>query len=246
MDRKIAIVTGGASGIGLATAGKLASHNVHTIIIGRDHAKLKEAVRQIGTNCQSIAFDLTHIAQIPELIQDIVKTHGKIDILVNNAGINMKKAALDVTDEEFGRIVQTNLTSVFTITREVAREMVKRKSGSIINISSMATHYGLPGVVAYTASKTAIEGITRALATELSPLGIRVNCVAPGFILTNMSATAFNDDPERRQKVLRRTPMGRLGTTQEVANTIYFLASDEASFITGAVIPVDGGNSVGF
>ncbi|MCS6974578.1 MAG: SDR family oxidoreductase [Cyclobacteriaceae bacterium] len=246
MDKKIAIVTGGASGIGLATAKTLAGRNIYTIIIGRDELKLEHAVKAIGENCEGIAFDLNQTAKIPELVQRILNHHHKIDILVNNAGINLKKPALEVSDEEFQRILQTNLISVFALTREVARIMVKNKSGSIINISSMAAQYGLPGVVAYTASKTAIEGITRALATELSPSGVRVNCIAPGFILTSMSAAAFNGDPERKQKVLARTPMGKLGDPQDVANAVYFLASDEASFITGTVIPVDGGNSIGF
>lgn len=246
MNKKIAIVTGGASGIGLATAKTLAGRNIYTIIIGRDKLKLEDAVKAIGENCEGIAFDLNQTAKIPELVQSILNHHHKIDILVNNAGINLKKPALEVSDEEFQRILQTNLISVFALTREVARIMVKNKSGSIINISSMAAQYGLPGVVAYTASKTAIEGITRALATELSPSGVRVNCIAPGFILTSMSAAAFNGDPERKQKVLARTPMGKLGDPQDVANAVYFLASDEASFITGTVIPVDGGNSIGF
>lgn len=246
MDQKIAIVTGGASGIGLATARKLACHHIHTIIIGRDQQKLDEAIKSIGKNCEAISFDLNNTAYIPDLIQQIVKKHKRIDILVNNAGINLKKQALEVSTEEFQQIIHINLTSVFVITREVARVMVKNKHGSIINISSMAAQYGLPGVVAYSASKSAIEGMTRALATELSPLGIRINCIAPGFILTSMSAAAFNGDPERKRKVLARTPMGKLGDPQDIANAIYFLASDQASFVTGTVIPVDGGNSIGF
>lgn len=246
MDQKIAIVTGGASGIGLATARKLACHHIHTIIIGRDQQKLDEAIKSIGKNCEAISFDLNNTAYIPDLIQQIVKKHKRIDILVNNAGINLKKQALEVSTEEFQQIIHINLTSVFVITREVARVMVKNKHGSIINISSMAAQYGLPGVVAYSASKSAIEGMTRALATELSPLGIRINCIAPGFILTSMSAAAFNGDPERKKKVLARTPMGKLGDPQDIANAIYFLASDQASFVTGTVIPVDGGNSIGF
>lgn len=195
MEKKIAIVTGGSSGIGLATAGKLVGKNFHTIIIGRDQHKLNEAVTQLGSGCEAIAFDLNNISGIPLLVDQIIARHNRIDVLVNNAGINLKKSLFEVSDEEFGKIIHTNLCSVFSLTREVARYMINQKRGSIINISSMAARYGLPGVVAYTASKSAIEGITRALATELSPHGIRVNCIAPGFILTNMSAAAFNGDP---------------------------------------------------
>lgn len=246
MGKKIAIVTGGSSGIGFAIARKLASQQIHTIIIGRDEQKLNEAVAQLGKYGQAIAFDVTNLGGIPGIVNQIIQQHGQIDILVNNAGINLKKSALEVTDQEFQHILLTNLTSVFSITREVAKNMVARKSGSIINISSMAAQYGLPGVVAYAASKTAIEGITRTLAVEFSPHGVRVNCIAPGFIATKMSATALNGDLERKQKVLSRTPMGRLGSPEDVANAAYFLASDESTFVTGTVVPVDGGNSIGF
>ncbi|MBX2966334.1 MAG: SDR family oxidoreductase [Cyclobacteriaceae bacterium] len=246
MKKKIAIVTGGSSGIGLAIAKKFTEQNIHTIILGRGQEKLNEAASLLGANCEAIAFDVTNLGGLPELITGIIKKHGHIDILVNNAGINLKKSALEVTDQEFQQIILTNLTSVFAITREVAKNMVERKSGSIINISSMAAQYGLPFVVAYAASKTAIEGITRTLAVELSPHGVRVNSIAPGFIATKMSSTALNGDPERKQKVLSRTPMGRLGDPGDIANTAYFLASDDSTFMTGTVIPVDGGNSIGF
>jgi NAD(P)-dependent dehydrogenase (short-subunit alcohol dehydrogenase family) len=124
--------------------------------------------------------------------------------------------------------------------------MIEQGEGCVLNISSMASQYGIPYVIAYTASKSAIEGMTRAMAVELSPLGIRVNCIAPGFIRTNMSSVALDKDPERKKKVFSRTPLGRLGKPEEIANTAYFLVSDEASFITGVVLPVDGGNSIGF
>lgn len=246
MEKKIAIVTGGSSGIGFAIARKFSQQGIHTIILGRDEQKLNEAVALLGSNGEAIAFDVTNLNSIPELIKKIINQHGQVDVLVNNAGINLKKSALEVTDQEFQQILLTNLTSVFALTREVAKNMVAKKSGSIINISSMAAQYGLPGVVAYAASKTAIEGMTRTLAVELSPHGVRVNCIAPGFIATKMSATALNGDPERKQKVLSRTPMGRLGDPNDVANAAYFLASDDSTFITGTVVPVDGGNSIGF
>jgi NAD(P)-dependent dehydrogenase (short-subunit alcohol dehydrogenase family) len=124
--------------------------------------------------------------------------------------------------------------------------MLKQKSGCIIHISSMAAQYGIPYVIAYTAAKTGIEGMTRAMAVELSPNGIRVNCVAPGFIETKMSAKALNDDPQRKQKVLSRTPMGKLGLPEDVAEAILYLSSDAAKYLTGVILPVDGGNSIGF
>jgi NAD(P)-dependent dehydrogenase (short-subunit alcohol dehydrogenase family) len=124
--------------------------------------------------------------------------------------------------------------------------MLPKKAGCIINISSMAAQYGIPYVIAYTAAKTGIEGMTKAMAVELSPDGIRVNCVAPGFIATNMSAKALDNDPLRKQKVLSRTPMGKLGLPEDVAEAIYYLSSDAAKYLTGVVLPVDGGNSIGF
>jgi len=204
--KRVAIVTGGGSGIGLAIAEKFTQAGIETIIVGRDENKLK----------------------------------------VNNAGINMKKEFQDVTDEDFQKVITTNLTAVFTVSREVVKQMLTQKSGSIINISSMAAQYGLPKVIAYSASKTAIDGMTRAMAVELSPKGIRVNAIAPGFIITEMTDKALNSDPERKAKVFNRTPMGYMGQTSDIGDAALFLAGDAAKYITGVVLPVDGGNSIGF
>lgn len=244
--QRIAIVTGGASGIGLAIARKFTEHKMTTIIIGRDKTKLNAAKKKLGRFCHTVSFDLTDLAGIPSLVKNITQQFGRIDVLVNNAGINMKKEFTEVTDEEFQKIILTNVTSIFAISREVVKGMKKKKSGTIINISSMASQYGLPKVIAYTASKSAIEGMTRAMAVELSPLGIRVNCIAPGFIATDMSAKALNSDAERKQKVMSRTPMGHMGDPADIANAALYLANGEASYVTGVVLPVDGGNSIGF
>ncbi|MBK7872240.1 MAG: SDR family oxidoreductase [Saprospiraceae bacterium] len=245
-QQKISIITGGASGIGFAIAEKFTQRGIFTYIIGRNQEKLEEACRQLGENCAFMVFDLSKLDLLPNLVQQIMEKHGSIDILVNNAGINMKKPMVDVSNEDFQNIILTNLTSVFALTREVVKVMIPKGSGNIINISSMSAHYGLPQVIAYTASKSGVEGMTRAMAVELSPLGIRVNCIAPGFILTSMSSAALNGDPQRKARVLSRTPMGKLGMPEDVANAAYFLATDEAGFMTGTIIPVDGGNSIGF
>jgi NAD(P)-dependent dehydrogenase (short-subunit alcohol dehydrogenase family) len=245
-EREIAIVTGGASGIGLAIAQEFVRNNIYTVIIGRDKDKLQNAKDALGELCETISFDLGNLKQIPDTIKEIATRLGKIDILVNNAGINMKKEFCDVTDEDFMSIIQTNLISVFAISREVVKFMIPKGKGSIINISSMASQYGIPKVIAYTASKTALDGMTRAMAVELSPKGIRVNSIAPGFIATDMSAKALNNDPERKQKVMSRTPMGYLGEPSDIGTAAVFLASDAAKYITGVILPVDGGNSVGF
>jgi NAD(P)-dependent dehydrogenase (short-subunit alcohol dehydrogenase family) len=244
--KKVAIITGGASGIGLAIARKFVKEGLTTVIVGRDKKKLKEACSDMGKNAHHVVCDLADLEAIPAMIQSVIDEFGRIDILVNNAGINMKKSIEEVTDDDYQKIILTNQTSTFSLIREVSGFMKEQESGSILNISSMASQYGLPFVIAYTASKSAIEGMTRAMAVELSPDGIRVNCIAPGFIKTNMSSVALDKDPERKKKVLSRTPLGRLGRTEEVANAAYFLVSDEASYITGIVLPVDGGNSIGF
>jgi NAD(P)-dependent dehydrogenase (short-subunit alcohol dehydrogenase family) len=215
-ENKIAIVTGGGSGIGFAIAQKFTQQNITTIIVGRDEEKLRVGKEKLGALCVPFCFDLTNLPAIPALVKEIINQFGAIDILVNNAGINLKKEFVEVSDDEFQKILHTNLTAVFALSREVVKEMLKNENGCIINISSMASQYGLPKVIAYTASKSAIEGMTRAMAVELSP------------------------------KVLSRTPMGKLGEPADVGETALFLASEAAKYITGVVLPVDGGNAIGF
>lgn len=243
---KIAIVTGGASGIGLAIAEKFVQNNIRTVIVGRNQERLDCAKEKLGGLCEPVKYDLSVLSGIPRLVADLTQRLGDIDILVNNAGINLKKNFTEVTDEEFQKILLTNLTAVFALSREVVKNMLKKKTGVIINISSMAAQYGLPRVIGYSASKTAIEGMTRAMASELSPQGIRVNCIAPGFIETDMTAVALNSDPERKNKAISRTPMGKMGTPGDIGEAALFLSSEGAKFITGVVLPVDGGNSIGF
>jgi NAD(P)-dependent dehydrogenase (short-subunit alcohol dehydrogenase family) len=244
---KVAIVTGGASGIGLAIAEKYVQHGITTVIAGRDEKKLNAAKEKLGELCYPIRCDLNNLADIPNMVDTVINRFGRIDVLVNNAGINMKKDFVDVTNQEFQQIILTNVTAVFVLSREVVKCMLEKGiQGSIINISSMASQYGIPKVIAYTASKSAIEGMTRAMAVDLSPKGIRVNCIAPGFIATEMSARALNGDKERMEKVLSRTPMGALGQPADIADAALFLALDGAKFITGVILPVDGGNSIGF
>lgn len=243
---KIAIITGGGSGIGLAIATKFVEEKFTTIIVGRDQGKLNAAKEKLGDLCVPISYDLTDLTSLPKLVEEIIGKYGKVDVLVNNAGINMKKEFTEVTDEDFQRILITNVTAVFALSREVVKHMLQKGTGSIINISSMASQYGIPKVIAYTASKAAIEGMTKAMAVELSPKGIRVNCIAPGFIATEMSAKALNNDPERKQKVMSRTPMGYLGDPSDIANAAFYLANGDSRYVTGVILPVDGGNSIGF
>ena len=246
MAQQVALVTGGGAGLGLAIASALVAAGTTTIICGRNEEKLAAAQQSLGPLCHTRVLDVTQLAAIPAFVAEIIETFGQLDVLVNNAGINYKKPFTEVTDEEFQMVMSTNLNAVFAMSREAAKGMLQQGSGCIINISSMAAQYGIPKVIAYSASKTAIEGMTRAMAVELSPLGIRVNCIAPGFIYSDMTAAALNSDPERKAKVFGRTPMGKMGQPQDIGSAVAFLASPAASYITGVVLPVDGGNSIGF
>lgn len=246
MTNKTAIVTGGNSGLGYATAKKFCDQGYTTYVLGRNEEKTLRACNEMGVKAIPTVFDLDKLDEIPNLIASIASKSGNIDVLVNNAGINMKKELTDVSDADFSKIIHTNLLSVFTISREVVKVMKENGGGSIVHISSMAAQYGIPKVTAYSASKTAIEGMTRSMAVDLAQYGIRVNCVAPGFIKTPMTATALDSDPERKNKVFSRTPMGKMGEPEDIGEAVYFFASEAAKFITGVVMPVDGGNSIGF
>jgi len=246
LDGKTVLVTGGASGLGFAIAGAFAGQGSRVLIVGRNEERLKAAQQRLGENALFIAFDLTNIDRLAELASAAVDVMGEIDVLVNNAGVHLKKDALAVSNQEYQQVVLTNQTAVFALTREVGKSMVARRTGNIIMLSSMASQYGIPKVMGYTAAKAAVEGMTRALAVEWSPFGVRVNCLAPGFIKTAMSGKALDDDPARKERVLARTPMGRLGEPLDVANAALFLASIQSKYVTGVVLPVDGGNSIGF
>ena len=246
LEGKCALVTGGGTGIGLAISRAFIGAGARVIITGRREEALREASQSLGETATYRICDVANTGTIPALIEGIEGDGYALDILVNNAGINMKKPALEVTDEEFSRIIQTNLNGLFSITREVGKRMVARERGAILNITSMAALYALTKVAAYSASKTGLLGLTRVLAAEFAPSGVRVNAIAPGFIFSEMTEKALNADPDRKRRVMDRTPMGRMGKPEEIAAAALFLCSDAASFITGVNLPVDGGNSIGF
>lgn len=246
LSRKLALVTGGGTGLGLGISRAFVDSGAKVIITGRREEVLKEACVSLGENASYIVHDVSDLPSIPALIDRIESEWGPIDILVNNAGINQKKPVLEVTDEEFMNVVQTNLNSVFSITREVAKKMKPRGKGSIIMITSMAAMYGIPHVPAYTASKTAILGLTKTLAVDFAAFGVRVNAIAPGFIDSPMLRKALDSDPERKRRVVDRTPFKEFGQPEDIAAAAVFLASDASRYVTGINIPVDGGNSIGF
>jgi gluconate 5-dehydrogenase len=171
---------------------------------------------------------------------------GPVTILINNAGIHLKKPAEQTTDEEFAGVLQTHVFGAFALTREVGRRMIQRRSGSILFIASMASFMGVPNIVAYTTAKTACVGLVRSLATEWGPHGVRVNAIAPGWIDSDMLEQALSGDPGRRTKILNRTPLGHFGKSDDIGWAAVYLASPAARFVTGVVLPVDGGASESF
>ncbi len=243
---KIALITGGGTGIGKGIAEQFLKLGAQVIITGRNKPQLKATCKELGNNCFNFVNDVTKKKEHEHLIREIEDKIGPIEILVNNAGKNIKKPAIETSDEEFEDIINTNLNGLFALTRTVLKLMIPRKKGSIINISSMAALYGITGVVGYSSSKTALLGLTRTLASEYSHTGIRFNSIAPGFIESKMMLNAIKNDPEREAKILGRTPAKRFGKPEEIGKAAAFLASDASLFITGICLPVDGGNSIGF
>lgn len=243
---KRALITGGSSGLGLEIAARYIRAGATVVITGRREDLLRQVCADMGSKASYIVNDVADLGGLPGLVDTVETRFGPIDILVNNAGINLKKPTLEVTDDEFETVLRTNLSSVFALTREVGKRMSERGRGAVIMVTSMASIYGIPNVAAYTASKSGLLGLTRSLAVDLSPKGIRVNAIAPGFIDTPMSRKAFETDPTRKQRVLARTPLNTLGSPADVAEAAVFLASEAACFITGVNLPVDGGNSIGF
>ena len=246
LDGEIALVTGGGTGLGLAISRCMADAGAEVVIVGRREAVLQEAADILGPSVSYEVHDVTRFAATPSLLQRIEDRLGPVSILVNNAGIHLKKSAIETTEAELLEVFNTHVTGAFALTRAVAPGMIERRHGSILFIASMASLFGIPQVVAYTAAKTAYLGLVNALTSELSPHAVRVNAIAPGWIDSRMSRAALENDPDRKDRILARTPMGQLGQPEDVGYAAVYLCSPAASFVTGVVLPVDGGASVGF
>lgn len=242
---KHALISGGGTGIGLAIARTYSGAGAAVTLLGRREETLRAAAEELGPLAGFKVHDVTDTERNDALIES-VDLHRPVDILVNNAGRHDKRVTLEAPESATREVLETNLTASLSLSRECAKRMVARGEGSILMILSMAAIFGIPQVAAYTASKAGVAGLVRQLAVEWGPLGVRVNGIAPGFIDTAMSRKALNGDPERKERVLRRTPLQRLGETAEVAAGAVYLASDAARFVTGAILPIDGGVSIGF
>ena len=237
---RVAIVTGASRGIGRAIAERFAAAGASIVAGARErHADaVVGQIRENGGNAVAVTVDLTDVSSIATLGDTALEQYGRIDVLVNNAGIVRDQLMVRMKPEDWDVVLATNLTATFESCRCVLRTMVKQRSGRIINISSVVGQSGNPGQANYAASKAGMVGLSKSLAREVASRGITVNVVAPGMIDTDMTSSL----PEAgRQAMLGQIPMGRLGTPEEIASAVHFLASDEASYITGQVVAVNGG-----
>lgn len=243
LDNKVAIVTGGSRGIGEGIVLKLAESGAHvafTYVSSDEKAKsLEEKIKTFGVNAKAYKSNAGVYADCEAMVNDVVKEFGTVDICVNNAGISKDNLLLRMTPEQWDEVMATNLKSVFNMTKQVIRPMMKSKKGSIINMSSIVGMRGNAGQSSYAASKAGIIGFTKSIAAELGSRNVRCNAIAPGFIETDM--THYLKEGEAAKSFLDKIPLGRFGSAEEIANVTVFLASDMSSYITGQVISTCGG-----
>ena len=242
-QNQVVLVTGASGGIGKAVAEKFAQNGYRVAVHyhnGKERAEaLQKQLEQQGCSVMTVQADLRDSMQVQAMLGQIERSWGGVDVLVNNAGVAQQKLFTDITDEEWRNMFAIHVDGAFYCARAVLPEMIHRKRGSIINVSSMWGQTGGSCEVHYSAAKGALQAMTKALAKEVGPSGIRVNCVAPGVILTEMNTRMFDQDT--LEAVKEETPLETLGTTEDVANMIYFLSKEEAGFITGQIIGVNGG-----
>ena len=241
-----ALITGGGTGLGLGMARCFVQAGARVMLIGRRADVLQKSALELGGAACWEAHDILRLNEASSLASRVRERIGPITILVNNAGNHVKKPAVDLTPEEFQSVLQTHLVASFSLTRAVLPEMIERRHGSVLFSASMASLIGLPLVSAYSAAKAGFLGLMRSLAAEVSPYGVRVNAIAPGWIESDMMRGALDGDPAREMKVLGRTPMNRFGDPEDVGWAATYLCSPAAKFVTGVVLPVDGGASIGF
>ncbi len=246
LQDELALITGGGTGLGFAVASCFVESGARVVIAGRREEPLHSAVEKLGPNAFYRVFDVTDFEEGHALIAGIEQQVGPVSILVNNAGIHLKKAVEETTVEDFQAVLDTHLTGAFALSRAVIPFMKERRHGSILFMASMASLFGIPYVVAYSAAKSAYTGIVVTLSAELAEYGIRANAIAPGWIESDMMHTAVDSDPERGRRILTRTPMHRFGQPEDVGWAAVYLSSPAASFVTGVVLPIDGGASIGF
>ena len=240
---RTALVTGSSRGIGRALAAGLAERGCAVVVNGRDAERLEQTRAELassGATVHAAAFDVTDPASVTEGVAQVIESHGPIDILVNNTGMQHRAPVTEFTDEDWHRLLQTNLSSAFFVTRTVARGMVERGAGKIVNICSLQSEVARPGIAAYSATKGALKMLTKGLCADLGPHGIQVNGIGPGYFETELTA-ALVQDPEFSAWVRGRTPAGRWGHTDDLVGALVFLSSSASDFVNGHILYVDGG-----
>jgi NAD(P)-dependent dehydrogenase (short-subunit alcohol dehydrogenase family) len=247
LENKVAIVTGGAKGIGRAIAERFAKDGARVVVADVDEDSGSQAVEEIGAHgaVRFIRCDVGDRVDVENLVAATVQAWGAVDVLVSNAGIVHAADFLDVTEADFDRVLRVNLKGMFLVGQAVARRMVEQVKaggapGAIVNMSSVNAIFAIANQVPYSASKGGVNQLTKVMALSLAPYGIRVNAIGPGSIMTDMLASV-NRDAEAKRRLLSRTPLGRIGEAEEIAAIAAFLASDEASYVTGQTVYADGG-----
>lgn len=246
LSGKIALITGGGSGLGFAMAETLVACGAKVIIAGQTEHKLYNACDKLGSQASYVICNVCSTDSVDALIEHIKQDFGCIDILINNAGNHIKASVEEMSIAEFNQVLQTHVSAAFYLSQQALPLLKKNPDSSIIFIASMVSYLGIPKVIGYSAAKSAVMGLVRGLAAELSEQGIRVNGIAPGWIRSPMSDKALNDDPERKAKIINRTPMRKLGAPEDIGWAAAYLVSDLAMFVNGHVMVVDGGASIGF
>lgn len=248
VKEQVVLVSGGSRGIGHAIAAGFASRGASVIITGRREASLTDVasdLSELGSPVKGVVCDVAEPDQIEALVEEVIQDYGRIDTLINVAGVNRRKPALDVTIEDYDYVMDINLRGAFILSQSVGRHMIERARGSQINIASLNSDRPLKDVAPYAMSKAAIAHMTRSLALEWGPLGVRVNALAPGFILTDLTRKLWSDET-MKQWGKANTPQGRLGKPEDMVGTAVFLASPASEFLTGQVLYVDGGFTAGW
>ncbi len=240
LTNKTAIITGGGSGIGQACAWAFYQEGANVVLFGRREDKLKETAQELGSRAMTVSGDMTRSEDLDRLVQETLSKFHRIDILVNNAGLFKGAPLHEISDEQYYEMMNINMRAVFQLTRRVLPVMMEQKSGNIIHISSILGIIAVPQVAVYNISKGALNQFSRSIAVEYGSYGIRSNSICPGLIETDMTADLMKDEA-LMQEWSKGYPIGRFGKPEDVASACLFLASDESSFITGTVLPVDGG-----
>ncbi|WLD13724.1 3-oxoacyl-[acyl-carrier-protein] reductase [Planctellipticum variicoloris] len=243
---RVALVTGGSRGIGRAIVARLAGAGAKVAFVYQSNQEAAEALaaelKAQGSEVLAIKADVSSKEEADQAVEQVTTAFGRLDILVNNAGITRDGLLATMTSDQWRQVIDTNLTGVFNFCQAATRTMMSQRYGRVINMSSVAADFSNPGQVNYAASKAGIEGFSRCMATELAKRGVTVNCVAPGFIETDMTVAVVNSFGD---KIKQSIPVRRLGKPEDIANAVHFLASEESSYITGQTLKVDGGLTLG-